>query len=119
MAQSPCFKCAGSGEVAFRHIAGGVCFQCGGTGKLSHRGRREKAFQYQDKPGFPVLPEGERSTTEQWERLEELTCENDRLARALIAIAGCPHATGVYVSRAVMGRALEMAEVALAAERAA
>jgi len=117
MAQFPCFKCGGSGEVAFRHVANGVCFQCEGTGRLSYRGRREKPFRYQDKPGFPVLPEAERSTAEQWERLNELTQDNDRLIRALVAIAGCPYATSVYVGRAVMDRAIEMAEVALAAER--
>lgn len=108
MAQFPCFKCGGSGEVAFRHIANGVCFQCGGTGRLSVRPAAE--FQYRDKPGFPVLPESERGTAKQWDYLAKLTGDVDGECRRFIAQAGCPHATDVYVSRAVMSRAIELAK---------
>jgi RecJ-like exonuclease len=29
-----CPKCAGTGEVEFKHVANGVCFMCEGTGNL-------------------------------------------------------------------------------------
>ena len=109
MTNSPCFKCSGTGYVSFKHICNGVCFQCGGTGTLTHRAAKAP-FVYQDKPGYPVLPEGTRSTVAQWEYLERVAGGSDDKCRKAIHEAGCPYATSVYVSKAVMSRAIEIAK---------
>ena len=113
MIDSPCFKCNGSGQVSFKHIANGVCFQCGGTGKLSIR-KSDNEFKYQDKPGFPVLTESQQCTTKQWEYLLKLVDDSDTNFRKILKQAGCPHATKVYVSKAMMSRAIEIAKMAQA-----
>ncbi len=113
MANFPCFKCNGSGQVSFRHIANGVCFQCGGTGKLSTR-KSVNEFKYQDKPGFPVLIEDQQCTMKQWEYLLKLVDDNDTRFCRILKQAGCPYATKVYVSRATMSRAIEIAKRAQA-----
>jgi len=104
MASFPCFKCNGSGEVAFRHIANGVCFQCGGTGKLDGR-QAEAKMEHK----FPVIPEGERCTIKQWAFLEKLTGENDARFRKAVYAAGAPCANMTYISKAVMSRAIDIA----------
>jgi hypothetical protein len=110
MASFPCFKCDGKGIVSgFSHIESGRCFQCGGKGTLAYR-KPAPAFEYQDKPGFPVLPEATRSTHAQWEFLEKLAGGNSDLCCKLIKEAGCPYATGVYVSRVVMSKAIDLAK---------
>jgi hypothetical protein len=109
MANFPCFKCNGTGQVSFRHIENGVCFQCNGTGTLAYSGRKD-TFKYEDKPGFPVLSETERCTIKQWEFLDRLTGENSDKFRKVLKTAGCPHATQVYVSKAVMSRAIDLAK---------
>lgn len=105
MAQFPCFKCNGSGEVSFRHIANGVCFQCGGTGKLDSRKVEAKQVHH-----FPVIPEGERATDKQWSFLGKLVGDNDAKFCRLVRAAGAPCANQTYVSKAVMSRAIEMAK---------
>lgn len=102
-----CFKCNGSGEVAFRHIANGVCFQCGGTGKLSAR----KAAP-QSAPRFPVIPESDRCTMRQWSYLERLCRDDDAAFRRAVYAAGAPCANAAHISRAVMSKAIEIAKQA-------
>lgn len=108
MAEFDCFKCGGSGEVAFRHIDNGRCFQCGGTGRLAYRGRSGATFT----PVAPIVPEGERSTAKQWAYFERLVPNDDEACRIMRA-AGAPHASQVYVTRAAMSRAIDLAKGAV------
>lgn len=107
MAQYDCFKCGGSGEVAFRHIANGVCFQCGGTGKLTYRPRAK--VEIEPHPEL-VVPEAIRSTTRQWEYLDRLCMESSDAARRVLKAAGAPLANQKYVTKTVMARAIDMAK---------
>ena len=100
-----CFKCSGTGEVAFRHIANGVCFQCGGTGKLT-----SKQAGVRFEPVAPIIPEGERCTPKQWAYLEKLTGGSDREFCKVVYAAGAPCANMIYVSRAVASRAIDIAK---------
>lgn len=110
MANFSCFKCAGSGNLSgFSHIANGVCFQCDGSGTLSYKARKD-AFQYTDKPGFPVLSEADQCSMKQWEFMEKLADGSDDKFRRCLALAGCPYATRVYVSRKMMSRAIDIAK---------
>lgn len=105
MTTFPCFKCNGSGEVAFRHIANGVCFQCGGTGKISSR---QAGVKFE--PKHPIIPEADCSTLKQWEYLTKLTGDIDSVARKALYAAGAPCASQIYVSKAIMSRAIEIAK---------
>ena len=100
-----CFKCNGTGEVSFRHIANGVCFQCNGTGKLSG-----KAVGVQFTPVAPIVPEAFRSTAKQWDYLARLAGDSDTKCRTWLKAAGAPVASQVYVDRATMSRAIEIAK---------
>lgn len=102
-----CFKCAGSGEVAFRHIDNGRCFQCGGTGKLSYRGKSAATFT----PVASVVAESDRASAKQWSYFNRLVADDDRACRILRA-AGAERASAPYVSRAMMSRAIAAARAA-------
>lgn len=104
MAKFPCFKCNGSGEVSFKHIANGVCFQCGGTGKLDYQ-PRAKADPH---PNL-LVPEADLSTVAQWDHFNRL-CTDDRRACQILRSAGAPMATRRYVTKAVMSKAIELAQ---------
>lgn len=101
-----CYKCGGTGQVAFKHIAGGVCFACGGSGRRSSPANGA-AFA----PVAPIIPEAERSTAKQWSYFCRLV-EDESEGRRLIRAAGAPCAMQLYVSRKVMKRAIDMAKSA-------
>ena len=106
MTKSPCFKCNGSGKIgAFTHVAAGVCFQCNGTGTLSSKGNGATFT-----PAHPIIPEVIRSTVKQWDYLARLAQDNDSKCRQWILKAGAPCASQIYVSKAVMSRAIEIAK---------
>jgi hypothetical protein len=101
-----CFKCSGSGRiVAFSGIANGVCFQCGGTGKLtsSKAGVRNTSTRTE-------VPEAIRSTDKQWAFIAKLGADNSDTIRRWIYAAGADCASQVYVSKAVMSRAIDIAK---------
>lgn len=106
MAKFTCFKCGGSGEVSFKHIENGVCFTCGGSGKLSYQ---PKAKTFVEPHPELVIPEAERSTEKQWNYLDKL-CGTDRECCRVLAEAGAPYATGRYVSKKTMSKAIEIAK---------
>jgi RecJ-like exonuclease len=106
-ASFPCYKCNGSGLVAFRHIANGVCFTCAGSGKLSYQ-PKAKAF-VEPHPEW-VVPEANRATQKQWDYLVKLTGDSDDIMRRLIRQAGAPSSCGVYVTKAQMSAAIERAK---------
>ena len=56
-----CYKCGGTGEVSFRHIANGVCFACGGTGRLDRRASSKLV-----KLNYQPVAEDVRCTDKQW-----------------------------------------------------
>ena len=101
-----CYKCGGTGQTSFHHIAGGVCFTCGGTGKLSCKA---KSTNYVD-PGFPKVPEAERATPKQWDYFNRLVGERDDTACRIIRAQGAVLANAAYVTRAQMSRAIEAAK---------
>lgn len=103
MANTNCFKCNGTGEVSFKHIANGVCFQCSGSGKLSYR-----AQVAADPHPELLVPAEQRSTTKQWEYFGRLV-QDDRKACRIMKDAGAPMATQRYVTKAIMSKAIEMA----------
>lgn len=105
MATFPCFKCNGSGEVSFKHIENGVCFTCGGTGKLAYRPRAK--IEADPHPEL-LVDEANRSTSKQWAYFNRLI-EDDRKACEILRQAGAPMATGRYVTKAIMSRAIELA----------
>ena len=107
MPNFPCFKCNGSGQVnAFSHIANGVCFQCGGTGKLS-AAKKVEGFT----PVAPIVPEATRSTTKQWDFIAKLAGDNDATIRAALRAAGSTTpAMQLYVTKATMSRAIDIAK---------
>lgn len=100
-----CFKCSGSGKiVAFSGIANGVCFQCGGTGELT-----SNAAGVRDTSTRTAVPEAIRSTDKQWAFIARLGGDNSDTIRRWIYAAGGECASQVYVSKAVMSRALDIA----------
>jgi RecJ-like exonuclease len=106
MTTFPCFKCGGSGEVAFKHIENGVCFTCGGAGKLNYRPRAKVTI---DPHPEWLVSENAMSSIKQWDYFNKL-CPDDRQACKLLEAAGAPRATRRYVTRTVMSRAIEMAK---------
>lgn len=107
MASSPCFKCNGSGQVAFKHVADGVCFQCKGTGSLSFR-KRAPAF-VEAHPEH-VVPAAERATDAQWDYMGKLCGDHDDTFCRIVETAGAFMASQRYVSRKVMSAAIEAAK---------
>lgn len=109
MATFPCFKCNGSGQVSFKHIANGVCFTCAGSGQLSYRPRAK--IRADAHPEL-LVAEQDRSTAAQWEYLGKLCGDSDRACCSVLKAAGAPMATQRYVTKAVMSRAIEIAKAA-------
>lgn len=106
MATFDCYKCSGTGQVAFKHIAGGVCFACGGSGRRSSPTNGATFV-----PVAPIIPEAERSTAKQWSYFGRLV-KTDAEGRRLLKAAGAPSAMQLYVSRTVMRLAIDMAKSA-------
>lgn len=106
MAKFPCYKCNGSGQVAFKHIENGVCFQCGGLGQLSYRPRAK--VDADPNPDL-LVPAEKRATDKQWDYLVRLVQDNDDKFCRYIKAAGGKIAAQRYTTKAVMSRAIEMA----------
>jgi len=98
-----CYKCGGTGEVSFRHIANGVCFACGGTGRLDRRASSKLV-----KLNYQPVAEDVRCTDKQWAFFGKLVLSDAEACR-ILKKAGAPCATQDAVTRAVMSRAIEMA----------
>jgi RecJ-like exonuclease len=106
MSKFPCFKCNGSGQVAFKHIENGVCFQCGGAGTLSYQ---PKAKAEADPNPDLLVPADKRATDKQWEYLLRLVRENDDKFCRFVRAAGGKIAAQRYVTKAIMSRAIDLA----------
>jgi hypothetical protein len=107
MTQFDCFKCGGSGRVAFRHVENGVCFTCGGSGKLSYQPKQNAWID--PHPEF-LVPEADRATDKQWNYLVRLCNDNDDTFRRFIRAAGGQFATQRYVSKALISKAINLAK---------
>ena len=87
MTTFPCFKCNGSGSVAFKHVAEGVCFQCKGSGRLSFRkaGAVDMSQEAADK--FYAVASHEQGTAAQWAFLTDMF-DGDEAAAVRFAAQG-------------------------------
>ena len=101
-----CPRCGGTGQTVWTHIENGICFQCGGTGEISYQPKKKAEA---DPHPELLVPEGERSTTRQWEYFAAL-CPSDKLACEIMHKAGAPMATQRYVTKAVMSKAITLAK---------
>lgn len=108
MAQFNCFKCGGSGTVAFHHIENGVCFACGGSGKLAYRPKQG----WTDPHPELLVSDADLSSTRQWGYLDHMCGGNSDTACRFLKAAGAQIASQRYVSRGIMSKAIGLAKAA-------